>query len=110
MHHSISGKFSIRQGRWKLELCPGSGGWSIPRDPQAAKQGLPTIQLYDMKDDVGERQNVQAEHPQVVKDLTALLEQYVARGRSTPGKPRKNDADVDIWKHEAQPKASKKGH
>ena len=109
VHHSISGKFSIRQGRWKLELCPGSGGWSAPRDPQAAKQGLPPIQLYDMEADVGEEKNVEAEHPEVVKDLTALLERYVAQGRSTPGKPQNNGADVDIWKHEAQPKAGKKG-
>lgn len=84
VHHSISGKFSIRQGRWKLELCPGSGGWSAPRDPQAAKQGLPPIQLYDMESDPGEEHNLQAEHPDVVKKLTALLDRYVAQGRSTP--------------------------
>jgi len=108
VHHSISGKFSVRQGRWKLELCPGSGGWSVPRDPQAVKQGLPPIQLYDMKEDVGEEKNVAAEHPEVVKELTAILERYVAQGRSTPGKPQKNGADVDIWKHPARPKADNK--
>jgi arylsulfatase A-like enzyme len=98
VHHSISGKFSIRQGRWKLELCPGSGGWSAPRDPQAVKQGLPAIQLYDMSEDPGEQHNVQAEHPEVVKNLTALLQRYVAQGRSTPGTPQKNNATVDIRK------------
>ncbi len=98
VHHSISGKFSIRQGRWKLELCPGSGGWSRPRDPEAAKQGLPPVQLYDMDADPGERDNVQASHPEVVENLTALLERYVARGRSTPGASQKNDASVDIRK------------
>ncbi len=108
VHHSISGKFSIRQGRWKLELCPGSGGWSQPRDPQAARQGLPPIQLYDMEADVGETRNLQAEHPEVVERLTALLRQYVARGRSTPGEPQKNDAEVDVWKREARPKAKPK--
>ena len=25
VHHSGNGRFSIRQGQWKLELCPGSG-------------------------------------------------------------------------------------
>ena len=39
VHHSINGRFSIRQGSWKLELCPGSGGWSVPNDQQAAKTG-----------------------------------------------------------------------
>jgi arylsulfatase A-like enzyme len=98
VHHSIEGKFAIRQGDWKLDLCPGSGGWSTPRDPEAASQGLPEIQLYDMTADLAERKNLQAEHPEVVARLTKLLEQYVSRGRSTPGQPRKNDAQIDIWK------------
>lgn len=98
VHHSIDGKFSIRQGQWKLELCPGSGGWSAPRDPQAVKQGLPSIQLYDMEADPTEQKNVEADHPEVVKRLTSLLESYVARGRSTPGEPQKNEVPVDIWK------------
>ncbi|MCH5373854.1 MAG: sulfatase-like hydrolase/transferase, partial [Planctomycetes bacterium] len=98
VHHSINGKFSIRRGVWKLELCPGSGGWSAPRDPQAVKQGLPSIQLYDMTKDIGEEHNVQKEHPQVVRELTDLLERYVAQGRSTPGEPQENDAKIDIWK------------
>jgi len=27
-----------------------------------------------------------------------LLQKYVDEGRSTPGKPQHNDADVDLWK------------
>jgi arylsulfatase A len=34
-HHSIFGFFAIRQGKWKLEFCPGSGGWSSPQDGPA---------------------------------------------------------------------------
>jgi hypothetical protein len=98
VHHSISGKFAIRQGRWKLELCAGSGGWSSPRDPRAIKQGLPPRQLYDMQSDPGEQHNVQAEHPELVDRLTQLLEGYVAQGRSTPGATQKNSVPVDIRK------------
>ena len=98
VHHSINGKFSIRQGRWKLELCPGSGGWSRPGDQEAARKAMPRVQLYDMTEDLGERRNLEAEHPEVVKRLTALLEKYVAAGRSTPGTPQHNDVPVDIWK------------
>jgi arylsulfatase A-like enzyme len=103
VHHSIQGKFSIRAGSWKLELCPGSGGWSQPRDPQAVKQRLPNVQLYDMAKDISEQRNLQAEHPDVVKRLLTILEKYVADGRSTPGAPQKNDVPVDIWKQAAQP-------
>ncbi|MCD2423981.1 arylsulfatase [Niabella pedocola] len=98
VHHSIDGNFAIRQGKWKLELCPGSGGWAKPRNAEAFKLGLPLVQLYDLEADIREQHNVQAEHPDVVKRLTALLQQYVDNGRSTPGIPQENDAPVDLWK------------
>jgi arylsulfatase A-like enzyme len=98
VHHSIQGMFSIRQGGWKLELCPGSGGWGAPGDPEARKRGLPEIQLYDLDADPGETRNLQADRPDVVRRLTALLERYVAEGRSTPGPRQANDAPIDVFK------------
>ena len=97
VHHSIQGRFSIRQGPWKLALCPGSGGWSAPRDPQARQQGLPRLQLYDLTADLAEQTNLQAERPEIVTRLTRLLEKYVADGRSTPGRPQRNDGNVRLW-------------
>ena len=84
VHHSIDGSFSIRKGKWKLEMCPGSGGWSDPR-PGADSSGLPPIQLYDLSSDLGERRNVYASHPEIVSGLKTLLTRYVEDGRSTPG-------------------------
>ena len=101
VHHSISGKFAIRQGRWKLELCKGSGGWSkggVTDEPG---------QLYDMGKDVSEQKNEYNEHPEIVSQLTKLLEKYVADGRSTPGLAQKNDAPVEVSKNDA-PKGRKK--
>ena len=68
-------------------------------------KGLPPIQLYDMAKDVGERTNVYTEHPEIVAQLTKLLEKYVADGRTTPGKPAKNDVTVDIYKKSRGAKA-----
>src|SRR5690606_22847497 len=34
VHHSVNGSFSIRKDEWKLEMCPGSGGWSDPKPGQ----------------------------------------------------------------------------
>ena len=102
VHHSISGKFAIRDGRWKLVLCPGSGGWTH-NDAEAARDGLPLVQLYEMEADSGEKRNLQAEHTDRVKALLALLKKYVADGRSTPGPRQENDGPVDIWKLDTMP-------
>ena len=92
--HAIDGAFAIRKGDWKLCLCAGSGGWSEPREPQAKKQNLPLMQLYNLKSDRGEENNLLAEHPEKVAELLKLLEKQVADGRCTPGNPVANDRDV----------------
>lgn len=100
VHHSVSGKFAVRQGRWKLMLSPGSGsgGWSAPNDAAAARQGLPPLQLFDMVEDPGERRNLLESRPEIAARLVRLLETYVENGRSTPGPKQSNDTAVDIWK------------
>ena len=90
VHHSIEGRFAIRQGDWKLILWPGSGGWSVPRTPEEL-QGLPAMQLYNLRKDPAEQQNVVKEHPEKVEELEALLNKYITEGRSTPGPSQKND-------------------
>jgi arylsulfatase A-like enzyme len=102
VHHSANGSFAIRQGPWKLILCPDSGGWSAPRPGTAAAKGLPPVQLYHLGDDIAERRNLQAEHPEVVARLTRLLERYVSEGRSTPGRPQANEGTVSIRREAAR--------
>ncbi|MDZ7618039.1 MAG: arylsulfatase, partial [Patescibacteria group bacterium] len=80
--HSINGSFAIRRGPWKLLLCPDSGGWSAPRPGSKQTAGLPPIQLFHLGDDLGEQTNLAEAHPEKVQELTALLEQFVAEGRS----------------------------
>jgi len=100
VHHSINGSFAIRQGPWKLCVCPDSGGWSNPRPGKAAEDS-PPVQLFDLAADIGERTNVAAKHPDVVDRLTKLLEKYVAEGRSTPGPQQQNTTPVTIRKGES---------
>lgn len=99
VHHSINGDFTIRKGEWKLLLSPSSGGWSFPKPgtDDAVIKTLPLIQLYNMKTDPAEKNNVYAEHPEVVKELKDLMIKYVKEGRSTPGTPQKNDGP-EVWK------------
>ena len=95
--HSSNGWFAVRRGRWKIEFCPGSGGWSAPKGKQALDMGLPRYQLYDLAVDPKEQSNVYEKHPEVAAELTALLRRYVERGRSTAGKPQTNEGPVR-WK------------
>jgi arylsulfatase A-like enzyme len=80
VHHSIDGRFAIRRGRWKLALCSGSGGWGSPKDAAAKEPG--------------ETSNLYLEHPEIADGLEALLQRWIADGRSTPGPRQANDVEV----------------
>jgi arylsulfatase A-like enzyme len=83
VHHSSEGMFSIRQGEWKLELGLGSGGFSPPRTEKPTPGG-PLGQLYNLRRDPGETENLWLKEPATVKRLTLLLEQYQRQGYSRP--------------------------
>jgi len=91
IHHSADGFLSIRKGKWKMEFCPGSGGWSYPTHAQAVAEGFPAVQLYNLEQDPAEQNNIHEAHPEIVNALTELMQKYVADGRSTPGEPQQND-------------------
>lgn len=60
----------VRDGNWKLIRHRGSGGFT-----RKAKTGPEPGQLYDLDVDLGETENVYAQHPQIV----ARLHQHAAR-------------------------------
>lgn len=98
IHHSIDGCFAYRQGKWKLLLARGSGGWTAPRENKVPA-GSPQAQLYDMEADPGETTNLYASKPEIAAKLLAQLTSDIERGRSTEGSPAKNDIDkIDLWK------------
>lgn len=96
---SVDGRFAIMQGDWKLILAAGSSGYGAPpTDKQAVDQHLPPVQLYHLAEDIGEQNNLQAWHPEKVRELKTLLVEHIRRGRSTPGPDQANEVEPDIDK------------
>lgn len=81
VHHAIDGTFAIRKGNWKLILGKDSGGFS--RNISSENKPVETAgQLYQLNEDPAEQNNLYAQHPEIVEELTALLHQYQSEGYS----------------------------
>lgn len=64
----------IRSGDWKLINKPGSGGFSKSK---AADPSDPPGQLYNLRDDPGERTNLYQKYPEIVTRLHAEMKSIV---------------------------------
>ncbi|HLX61701.1 MAG TPA: arylsulfatase [Planctomycetota bacterium] len=110
VHHAGSGKFAIRKGNWVLLDAPNVDDNGAKGEPDWFKQKRgyekndQPGELYDLSADISERKNLYAQYPSIVKELTVLLEKYVAEGRSTPGPALKNDVPIVIHKGAKAPK------
>lgn len=91
VHHSVNGSFAYRKGNWKVCFCPGSGGWSDPKPNSPGIELLPPFQLFNLENDISEKNNLQDQYPKIVETFRKELSTIVNQGRSTKGKPQKND-------------------
>ncbi|MCB9384762.1 MAG: arylsulfatase [Bryobacterales bacterium] len=78
IHHSANGVFAIREGKWKLVAGNGSGGREKPLGEPFAKP----YQLYDLSEDIGERNDLLSKTPDTAKRLEAALQRLIDSGRS----------------------------
>jgi arylsulfatase A-like enzyme len=75
-----AGTLSLIQGDWKY-IEPSKG----PRmnvSTNTEMGNAPQPQLYNLKDDLGEKNNVATQYPQRVKEMAALLQKIRQQGRS----------------------------
>ena len=80
VHHSGSGMFSLREGKWKMVFGNGSGGRQRPRGKPFEKPYF----LFDLEQDPSETTNVIEAHPEIARRLTERLETIRNSGRSRP--------------------------
>ena len=84
VHHSATGAFAIREGDWKLVFDWGFG-----------QSTFEPPELYNLREDIGENNNVITQHPEKAAILTAMLSDLIHQGRSTPGEPQPNEQAPD---------------
>lgn len=112
---SGNGCFAIRDGAWKLCLCPGSGTRGIYGNRPATEQAwrgaieqlghkpsddelfsAPCVQLFDLAADTNEDHDLSASNPKRVANMIEMLKQQISSGRSTAGPRVGNQKNVLI--------------
>jgi arylsulfatase A len=76
------GNFGFRVGDWKLQRHDSRKKRNVAL--RLETQSAPRLALYNLADDPGERNDLAAQHPDVVQRLADQLEQLIQAGRSRP--------------------------
>ncbi|PAW72492.1 MAG: hypothetical protein B9S26_13595 [Opitutia bacterium Tous-C4FEB] len=79
VHQSMAGDLAIRQGPWKLVFL---------------KDGR--RELYNLETDLSETKDLLSANADTAVRLTSLMQNYIDRGRSTPGAPQKNEFALSL--------------
>lgn len=80
VEQASNNRLSIIKEDWKL-IEPGPGvKVMVNTNTETGNDSVP--QLYNLTVDLGERNNIASEHPDIVKELTVLLEKIKADGRT----------------------------
>jgi arylsulfatase A len=71
--HGYGGQQAVRKGDWKAIR-------------QAMHKGILSLQLFNLKNDIGETKNVAAEHPDVVRRIEAIMTESHTPSKAFPFK------------------------
>ncbi len=105
---------------WKLIFSSGTGGWSSTTDPKGTKEdpkklfanlNFANLQLFNLTTDLGESTNVlsngvSATETQKVKELHALMNDYLASGTSNTKDPNTAKVPTSIVKDRGSKRVS----
>ena len=76
VHHSCAGTFAVRKGNWVFIDAPTGDENQEPqwfRDERGYTDHDHPGELFNLEDDISERVNRYGDHPEVVRELSALL-------------------------------------
>lgn len=88
VHNTKKDHYAIRHGDWLLVDAKNGYGQSSPQ-PWMKKHNQPAdddqpVELYNLKGDPGQRNNLAVQHPDTVIELQALLKKIRQQGHSAP--------------------------
>jgi len=102
VHHGSRGDLAIRKGDWVFIDAPsGQQNGARAGEPEWFRQqrGYQSHEhpgeLFNLREDLIQKNNLYAERTEIVKELQELLAGYIRDGRSTPGAPQPNDVPID---------------
>lgn len=89
VHNTFKGEYAIRDGDWVL-IDAKTGANRQPPQAWFAKHQVPayksgqTVGLYNLREDIGQRDNLAEKQPEKVRELQALLKKIRDQGYSAP--------------------------
>jgi arylsulfatase A len=89
VHNTNAKHYAVRDGDWVLVVAPSGHTSRQPPPAWVKKHQLPPdddqpVELYNLKEDLGQRHNIAAQHPKEVARLQALLKKLQDQGHSAP--------------------------
>ena len=78
------GNYGYRVGSWKLQRHDAKRKRNVIVTNTLANQAAPRFALFDLSEDVREKKNVAAEHPEVFQRMKKELQEIIDAGRSRP--------------------------
>ncbi len=88
VHNTSAKEYAIRSVDWLL-VDAKSGAARQPTPAWVKKHKQPPdddqpVELYNLREDIGQRQNLAAKHPEKVSELQALMKKLRGQGHSAP--------------------------
>ena len=87
VQNTFKDRYAIRKGDWVLIDSESGMHTAVPdwfNEQFGYTENKFPGELYNLKDDIAQKNNLYGEHPEKVVELKALLEKYKSDGRSVP--------------------------